>query len=167
MTRLALVALSTTAIVVAISFYLFVLNTPADAQRESTIRWEYAAITGSFSTLTNDNPSTTASASANICFMQISGCLNEEVKAELVYSKFFQDMKLENNQTSRSVAQSKVIEMALSKAFARLGTEGWELVSPPSVQFMTFLPNTGGGFDLHGGDSEQRRADIYFKRLRR
>jgi hypothetical protein len=129
--------------------------------------WEYASITGSFPTLTNDNPATIASASANICFMQIAGCLNEEVKAELPYSKFFQDMKLDNNQTSRSLAQTKVVEMALTKAFARLGTEGWETLSPPAVQFTTFLPNAGGGFDLHEGNMEQGRADIFFKRLRR
>lgn len=137
-----------------------------DAQRETAVRWEYAAITGAFPTLSNDNPTTTATASANICYLQATGCVNEEIRADLTYSKFFQDMKLDNNATSRELAQAKVVEIALSKAFSKLGSDGWELISTPGNQFMTFLPNAGSGYDLHEGRSN-RPADIYFKRQRR
>ena len=145
----------------------FLIGRTADAQRDAGVRWEYAAITGAFPTLTSDNPSTTVSASANICYMQAAGCLNEEVKADLTYSKFFQDVKLDNSQASRAYAQTKAVENALSKAIVKLGAEGWELVSTPATQFMTFLPNPGGGFDLHEGTGDQRTTDIYFKRQRR
>jgi hypothetical protein len=149
-----------------LSITLFLFDRTADAQRDATVRWEYAAITGAFPTLTNDNPTTTATASANICYLQATGCVNEEIKADLTYSKFFQDMKLDNNATSRELAQAKVVEIAVSKAFSKLGSDGWELISTPGNQFMTFLPNAGGGYDLHEG-SANRPADIYFKRQRR
>jgi hypothetical protein len=149
-----------------LSISLFLSARSAEAQREAAVRWEYAAITGAFPTLTNDNPTTTASASANICYMQAVGCVNEEVKADLAYSKFFQDAKVDNNQSSRANAQTKVVEMAMSKAIFKLGSEGWEMVSSPGLQYMTFLPNTGGGYDVHEGIQE-RQPDIYFKRLKR
>ena len=149
-----------------LSISLFLSARSAKAERDSTVRWEYAAITGAFPTLTNDNPTTTASASANVCYVQAVGCVNEEVKADLSFSKFFQDLKVDNNQSSRANAQTKVVEMAMSKAIFKLGSEGWEMVSSPGLQYMTFLPNSGGGNDLHEGGQE-RPADIYFKRLKR
>src|SRR5256885_6530377 len=105
MKRSSVVIFFTALAAFTLSILLFLSARSAEAQREATVRWEYAAITGAFPTLTNDNPTTTASASANICYVQAVGCVNEEIKADLPYSKFFQDAKVDNNQSSRASAQ--------------------------------------------------------------
>lgn len=148
---------------IAIAAVLFQL--PASAQRDASGRWEYAAITGSYVPYSTENTSIVATAAANICFMQADGCRNEEVRAEVNYSRFFQDTRLENTERSRALAERRAAEIAFAKAVSRLGQEGWEMVSTPELQFDNYISSGPNSFRVEQAD-RQRKPDIYFKRSR-
>ena len=136
-----------------------------DAQRNTPVMFDYAAVTGAYVPYTSDNPSANFVAAVNICYMKADGCQNEEVRGEISYSKFLQDSRQENTQVARRLAQNKATEMAFSKAFAKLGQQGFEMVSSPGLQFDQYVPNSAGTFTVQEGSSE-RTADIYFRRQR-
>jgi hypothetical protein len=148
-------------IVAAAAFFFY----PVSAQKSyGGARWEYASITGVYQPYTGSDNSVFIMA-ANICYMQAAGCQNEEVRNEVNFSKFLQDLRLENTGQSRLRAQARAAEGAYAKAFAKLGAEGWELVSPPGLQFDNYYLNSSGTYNIQEGNKE-RKADIYFKRLR-
>jgi hypothetical protein len=143
-----------------------ILNqSPASAQRDAAVRWEYAALTGSYSPYSTENPSIVATAAVNICYMQADGCRNEEIRAEVNYSKFFQDSRLENTERSRTLAERRAAETAIAKAIAKLGQDGWEMASTPELQFDNYVSSGPNSFRVEQGD-KQRGPDIYFKRAR-
>ena len=76
-----------------------------------------------------------------------------------------QDSRQENTQAARKLAQNKATETAFAKAFAKLGLQGFEMVSSPGLQFDQYVPNSAGTFTIQEGSSE-RTADIYFRRQR-
>lgn len=135
------------------------------AQRPNRVQWEYASLSAAYLPFSNDNQSAIITAGINICFFQADGCRNEEILFNLNYSKFLQDFRFENNARSKSLAQKKAMEAALSKAVARLGLDGWEMLSSPQIQFNTYVQNESEGYRVVEGTSE-RNADIFFKRLR-
>jgi hypothetical protein len=136
-----------------------------EAQRSAQIMFDYAAVTGAYVPYTSDNPSANFVAAVNICYMRGDGCQNEEVRGEVNYSKFLQDSRQENTQAARKFAQNKATETAFAKAFAKLGVQGFEMVSSPGLQFDQYVPNAAGTFTVQEGNSE-RTADIYFRRQR-
>jgi hypothetical protein len=61
------------------------------------------------------------------------------------------------------LARHRAIDNVYSRAIAKLGAEGWEMISKPELQFDTFYQNASGTFDVAPGNYD-RKPDIYFKR---
>jgi hypothetical protein len=120
----------------------FLIFSPSTAQKKYVNQWEYAAITFTHIPLNSVEQSSITGA-ANICFLKLNGCQNEEVKAELVYGKFLQDFRLENTSASKNLAFNRVRELAYTKAVAKLGLEGWEIIGQPPVNFDSYIDNQG------------------------
>jgi hypothetical protein len=155
------------AVVVAITLFAIAqyFEPNVEAQKNAPIMFDYAAVTGAYVPYTSDNPSANFVAAVNICYMRGDGCQNEEVRGEVNYSKFLQDSRQENTQAARKLAQNKATEMAFAKVFAKLGQQGFDMVSSPGLQFDQYVPNSAGTFTVQEGSSE-RTADIYFRRQR-
>ena len=132
------------------------------AQKNAAVQWEYCAITNAYIVPGTENQPLINGA-VNICYLQTGGCKNEEVRSELSYPKFIQDFRLENSETSKSLAQSRVKDLAFSKAVAKLGSEGWEINGQPSIKFDSYIQNQQGVVNVVQGNKETT-ADIYFKR---
>jgi len=137
---------------------------PAEAQRSIANRFEYAVINGSYSPYPPDGPITVSSA-VNICYVLGSGCQNEEVKVEVGIAKFLQDERLENNARSRSLAQERSTQLSYSKAIAKLGSEGWEIISAPAIEFDIYYQNQQGMPTVKEGNRAARQH-IWFVRAR-
>lgn len=135
---------------------------PSSAQKKYVNQWEYAAITFTNIPLNTENQAVITGA-ANVCYLQMNGCQNEEVKAELVYAKFLQDFRLENTSNSKSLAFNRAKELAYTKAVAKLGLEGWEIIGQPSVNFDSYVDNQGAY--IIGQTNKEVKPNIYFKRL--
>jgi hypothetical protein len=141
----------------------FSIYSPSSAQKRSQIQWEYVAITFTNVPFSSENqPFITAI--ANVCFFQSNGCRNEEIKAELGYAKFLQDFRLENTNSSKNLAYNRARELAYTKAIARLGSEGWEMIGQPSVNFDTYILDIQGNYIISQG-SKEIKPNIYFKRV--
>ncbi len=140
------------------------LTAPAEAQRGISGRFEYAVINGSYLPYPADGPSSVSSA-VNICYLQASGCQNEEVRAEINISKFLQDERLENASNVRALAASRAINTAYSKAISKMGAEGWELVDSPSLEFDLYYTNQQGIQTVKTGNQSDRKQ-VWFKRVR-
>lgn len=153
-------------IVVAIAavFFSFANFQPAEAQKTAAARFEYAVINGSYMPFPADGP-TVVSAAVNICYLQMTGCRNEEVKSEVVIGKFLQDERIENNGAVKSLVQQRAVETAFGKAVSRLGTEGWEMVDRPLIEFDLYYTNPQGNQSVKEGNRTERQH-IWFKRMR-
>ena len=149
---------------VAAGFFAFAIFRQAEAQKSVSSRYEYAVINGSYMPFPADGPTTVTSA-VNICYLQNTGCRNEEVKSEVVIAKFLQDERIENNASVRSLVQERAIETAFSKAVSRLGTEGWEMIDRPSIEFDLYYTNQQGVQTVKEGNRTERQH-IWFKRMR-
>ena len=136
----------------------------AEAQRLTATRFDYAVITGSYSPYPPDGPSVVTSA-VNICYLLGNGCQNEEIKTELGIAKFFQDERLENNARTRVLLQERANQLSYSKAIAKLGSEGWEMVSAPSIEFDIYYQNQQGMPTVKEGNRSARQH-IWFVRAR-
>src|SRR5688572_28539470 len=137
---------------------------PAEAQRASNTRFEYAVINGSYAPYPSDGPTVVTSA-VNICFLQNTGCQNEEVRSEIVIGKFLQDERIENNAAVRTLVPQRAVETAFSKAISRLGAEGWEIVERPSIEFDLYYTNQQGIRSVKEGIKTERQH-VWFKRAR-
>lgn len=136
---------------------------PSLAQKKYVNQWEYAAITFTNIPYYSENQAVVTGI-ANVCYLQASGCQNEEIKAELVYSKFLQDFRLENSNNSKSLAYNRARELAYTKAVAKLGLEGWEIIGQPSINFDSYIPDSQGTYRITP-ENKDAKPDIYFKRL--
>ncbi len=141
----------------------FSIFSPSVAQKKYVSQWEYSAITFTTIPYNLENPPV-ITAIANVCYLQTTGCQNEEVKAELIYSKFLQDFRLENSNYSKTLALSRARESAFSKAVAKLGLEGWEVVGQPSINFDSYILNNQGTYTIEQANKEAK-PNVYFKRL--
>ena len=152
-------------IILAATFFLVAqyFDRNVTALKTAALTWEYAAVTGSYVPYSSDNPSSNAVAAVTICYIKADGCQNEEVKSEVNYSKFLQDTRQENTIAARRLAQNRATETAFAKAFAKLGSSGYEMVSAPGLQFDQYVLNSSGTYTVQEGSNE-RTADIYFKR---
>lgn len=161
--RIVTIGLISFAVVTAalLSSFFFL---PTTAQRSVSVRFEYAVINGSYSPFPAENPSVVSSA-VNVCYMQSAGCQNEEVRADVNIAKFLQDERLENNGRSRTLAQDRAIQIAFSKAIAKLGGEGWEMVTAPAVEFDLYYLNPQNIPSVKEA-SKTERQHIWLKRVR-
>lgn len=144
-------------LIAVLAFYF-----PISAKKNAAVQWEYCAITAAYVPANSENQAFFSGA-VNICYLQSLGCKNEEVKAELAYAKFLQDFRLENTEQSKSLGYNRAKDFAFSKAVAKLGFEGWEIISQPSIEFDNYIPNNQGNFTVVAGD-KNTKPDIYFKR---
>ena len=104
-----------------VSAWWLLASDSISAQRAAAVRFEYAVINGSYRPYPyGDSPSTIAGA-VNICYLQSSGCQNEEVKAEVIISKFVQDERLENTNNITGRAFSRAVQNAFSKSDRKAG----------------------------------------------
>ena len=142
----------------------FFTTSRSEAQRNNPIRFEYAVINGNYLPYPADNPSVVSSA-ANICYLQVVGCQNEEVRSEINISKFAQDERLENSGGVRRLAQERAIQTSYSRAIAKLGSEGWEMVEAPEIEFDLYYTNPQGIQSVKEGAKTERRH-VWFRRER-
>ena len=136
----------------------------ATAQRAAIVRFEYAVINGSYLPYPPDNASSVFAA-VNVCYLQANGCQNEEIKTEVNISKFIQDERLENSAGVRRLAQSRAYQTSFSRTLAKLGGEGWEIVSAPDIEFDLYYTNQQGIQTVKEG-AKSERQHIWFKRVR-
>ena len=159
--------LSASAILISLAAFIVVASwffKPVEAQRSSNQKFEYALINGSYFPYPPDGP-TIVTAAVNICYLQGNGCQNEEVKSEVGIAKFAQDERLENSSRMRALAQERAIEIALSKALGKLGSEGWEMIDAPAVEFDLIYTNQQGIQTVKEGNKTDRQH-IWLKRAR-
>lgn len=140
----------------------FLIFSPSSAQKKYVNQWEYAAITFTHIPL-NSEEQTPITGTANICFLKLNGCQNEEIKAEVVFAKFLQDFRLENTSASKNLAFNRARELAYTKAVAKLGLEGWEIIGQPSINFDSYIDNQGSY--IIGQTNKEPKPNIYFKRM--
>jgi len=160
------VVLTTTCAValIIIGATIFITLPMAEAQRSTFARFEYAAINGSYSGAPAEGPGS-ASASVNICYLQTAGCQNEEVRTDVSVSKFLQDERLENSAKNRSLAQERAVQTSFARAIAKLGAEGWEIVTAPAIEFDIYYTNQQSIPTVKEGLRTDRQH-VWFKRLR-
>lgn len=139
------------------------IYSPSVAQKKFVNQWEYAAITFTHIPFTSENQAV-INGVANICFFQMTGCQNEEIKAELTYTKFLQEFRLENTGSSKNLAYNRAKELAYTRAIAKLGLEGWEIIGQPSADFDSYIPDSQNTFTIRQG-SKEIKPNLYFKRL--
>ena len=136
----------------------------AEAQNKTSVQWEYAAVTNTFVPYQVERQAV-ITGTANICYLRANGCQNEEASVELVYTKFLQEMRLEDTNPSKNAAYNRARELAFSKAVAKLGLDGWEMIGQPSFEFDNYVPNFDGGFNVTQNEKSVT-PDVYFKRLK-
>lgn len=142
--------------------YQFTMKT--EAQRNGSGRFEYAVINGSYQPYPADGVSSVTGA-VNICYLQAIGCQNEEIKTEVNFNKFIQDERLENSSAVKRLAQERAYQTSFSRAIAKLGTDGWEMVEAPEIEFDLYFTNPQGIQTVKEGAKTQRQH-IWFKRER-
>lgn len=143
--------------------FAFFIYSPSLAQKKFQNRWEYAAITFTNVPFSSENQPV-VTAVAYVCFLQLNGCQNEEIKAELAYSKFLQDFRLENTNNSKNLAFNRARELAYIKAIAKLGSEGWEIIGQPSINLDNYILDSQGSYAVLQSNKEIK-PNIYFKRM--
>lgn len=114
--------------------YFFILP-GASAQKVARLQWEYATIRAIYSLSPARDRLNKIYGIADICYVQATGCKRAEIKHEFDYGEFLIERGLVENYDSRSLAGKSASEIALQKALAQLGSEGWEIVSEPDVKF--------------------------------
>jgi hypothetical protein len=139
------------------------------AQRQTRSQWEYAAITSAYSFSPSKDKTNKISGMAAICYLQATGCRFAETKHELDYGAFLQDRQLPllDAYQTRKEAGVKASEIAFQKAVAQLGSEGWEIVSEPNLEFE--FVNYDDYVKFEDKSVLFQRANtkaVYFKRLK-
>lgn len=136
----------------------------SEAQRNTTLRYEYAVIQGSYRPYPYSDASTVAGA-VNICYLQQAGCGNVEVKAEVILTKFAQDERLDNARDVSDRAYGRAIQNAFSKAIAKLGAEGWQMIDKPQIEFDLYYESGQASKSVIQGQ-QTARQHIWFARER-
>ncbi|MCU0238722.1 MAG: hypothetical protein MUC29_04710 [Pyrinomonadaceae bacterium] len=141
-----------------------VYYSPISLQKKSLEQWEYCVVN-----YTGIEPSTEHQpvivGIANICYFEANGCKNELVKSELTYGRYLQDFSLQNNPNALLLAQNRVRDLVYAKTLAKLGLDGWELVSNPEFSFDDYVSNNKNTFDIYPQNKDLKK-DVYFKRLK-
>jgi hypothetical protein len=148
-----------------VAFAIFVLGLsafsafsifPTSAQKVERKSWEHCAITFASAPFPSQERVEKFVGTADICHFQNIGCRKEEVKIELNYGSFLQEIGSQENYQARQQASKRVREMAFGKAIAKLGDDGWEIVGD-SIQ----------NFDVTQTENYYvEKKAVYFKRLK-
>lgn len=164
MKRTILSLLGGCCLAIAVIFGVNYFTSPADAQRNVLTRYEYAVITGTYQPYPADNPGV-ASSAVQICYLRATGCQTEEVRSDVSIAKFLQDERIENSPRARSLAQESASQLGFSKAIAKLGNDGWEIISAPAIEFDIYYTNPQGIPSVKEG-SKTDRQHVWFRRAR-
>ncbi len=107
------------------------------AQKTSVVQWEYASIIASYSFNPTRDKTNKIAGVAVVCYMQNNGCRLSEIKHEVDYTSYIQArlLPLEENSAARTNAGIRASEIAFQKALAQLGSEGWEMIGEPDINF--------------------------------
>jgi hypothetical protein len=107
------------------------------AQQRTKSGWEYCAITNSSgNTSASMQPDVMARGIASVCYFQSGGCKREDFRVEFSLAEFAKSFDPRENPAAIMYAASdRVAEMALAKAIAKLGSDGWEMVGQGDFRF--------------------------------
>lgn len=142
-------------------------NWTSSAQKVARNQWEYCAITSAYSFTPYRDRVNKISGMAEICYLQSSGCRRLEIKHELDYGIYLQERAEQESFQSRKDASYKASEIAFKKAVAQLGSEGWEIVSEPNLDYEFVNVDDYNKFDDKSVLFEHTNTKaVYFKRLR-
>jgi len=148
----------------AAGFLIYSFSAPSEAQRSTSARFEYAVINGSYLPYPAESASVVSGA-VNICYLQPTGCQNEEQRTDVNLSKFIQDERFENTSQVKRLAQERAFQSSFSRAVAKLGSEGWEMVEAPEIEFDLYHLNQQGIPTVKEG-TKSGRQHVWFKRER-
>ncbi len=108
------------------------------SRKSNATRWEYCAILYAQRKFPQANKEKFV-ATATICYFRTSGCRKEEVTYELTYSDYLKEgepIVKQGESYNRSYgAFHTAVESALSKAIAKLGNDGWEMIGDNRFDF--------------------------------
>jgi hypothetical protein len=146
--------------------YSFIEKTTT-AQRAARVQWEYAAILTVYSLNPYKDRVNKIYGMAEICYMQANGCRRQEVKHELDYGIYLQERAEQETFQTRRDASVKASEIAFQKVLTQFGSEGWEIVSEPNLNFEFVNVDDYNKFDDKSVlfKRENTKA-VYFKRLK-
>lgn len=145
------------------------LTRTSTAQKASVTQWEYASIIASYSFNPTKDRTNKVAGIAVVCYMQNNGCRLSEIKHEIDYTGYVQArlLPLEENNAARTNAGVRASEIAFQKAMAQLGSEGWELVSEPQLDFeFVDYDNYLKFEDRSVFFNRKNTKAVYFKRLK-
>ena len=111
------------------------LSPTGSAQRALRAQWEYATVVAAYSFNPVQDKLNKITGMTEICYVQTTGCRRQEIKYELDYGLYLQERALGESLASRKAASIKAAETALLKTLAQLGSEGWELVGEPQLEY--------------------------------
>lgn len=143
---------------------VYFASSTSEAQRAVTVQYDYAVIQGSYKPYPFGDAGSTLGA-VNICYLQSGGCQNEEVKAEVIYTKFAQDERLEGVKDIIGRAQNRAIQNAFAKAITKLGSAGFEMVDKPQIEFDLYYESGQASKSILEAP-QTGRQHIWFKRVR-
>ena len=152
-----------------IGFFGFsVFNPTSSAQKTARAQWEYASIVSAYSLSPYKDRVNRIFGMAEICYLQTTtGCRRAEVKYELDYGMYLQERAEQESSASRNDASLKASEIAFQKAVAQLGSEGWEIVSDPNLNFESVNVDSFNKFEDKSVLFERMNTKaVYFKRLK-
>jgi hypothetical protein len=144
-----------------------VFNQTSSAQKQLRSQWEYAAIVSAYSFAPYKDRVNRIYGMAEICYLQTSGCRRAEIKYELDYGAYLQERAEQETAASRNDASLKASEIAFQKAVAQLGSEGWEIIGDPKLDFEFVNVDDYNKFDNKSVLFERMSTKaVYFKRLK-
>lgn len=107
----------------------------SSAQRAVRAQWEYATVVAAYSFNPAQDKLNKITGLTEICYLQMNGCRRQEIKYELDYGLYLQERALGESLIARRAANVKAAEIALQKTLAQLGSDGWELVGEPNLEY--------------------------------
>jgi len=139
------------AVMCSVGIMLLAEQASAQQRQTKTRGWEYSAILNAGRTMPPESKDKFVGI-ATICYFQITGCRKEEVVFELTYADFLKDADAKQSESYNRIyaAPARATESALSKAIAKLGNDGWEMVGEGRTEF----------------SNDNNVKAIYFKRRR-
>lgn len=150
-----------------IGFGYFSISQSSSAQKAARSQWEYAEIKAVYAFSPLNDKLNRIYGMVEICYLQTTGCRRQEIKYELDYGEFLQERGLVENYPSRNRASLTASEIAFQKALAQLGSEGWEIVGEPDLNFEFVSVDEYNKYEnkSHLFARENTKA-VYFKRLK-
>ena len=142
-------------------------NRTSAAQKQARQQWEYSAIMHVYAFSPYKDRVNKISGMAEICYLQATGCRRLEIKHELDYGAYLQARAEQETFQSRRDASIKASEAAFQKAVAQLGSEGWEIISEPNLNFEFVNVDDYNNFEDKSVLFKQENTKaVYFKRLK-